>query len=356
LRILLVTDASSIHSIRWYEALENLGHEIHIASFNRPMKEIAHFHRLSTFWASKFGYFLSIVVLKKLINEIKPDIVHAHHLTSYGLIAVASGFKPVIVTAWGSDVLIQPWKSILIRWNTRRVINSADAITIVAEHMRPSVIKLGGKEVKVKTIPFGVDLNTFFPQETIQKSSDIPIIISTRNFSPVYDIPTVITALSFLQERNIAFKAILTGDGPQRNEIYNLISKFKLGSLVEIKGHVSQIELSELLKKSQLFITSSLSDGNNISLNEAMATGCFPIASDIPANRQWIENLKNGLLFQVKNPIELANCIELALNNQILITKAFTINQKIVKLKANWHTNVNSMNDLYYSVINEIKK
>jgi len=38
------------------------------------------------------------------------------------------------------------------------------------------------------------------------------------------------------------------------------------------------------------------SDATSISLLEAMAFGCVPVVSDLPANREWIQNGVNGII------------------------------------------------------------
>ena len=62
-----------------------------------------------------------------------------------------------------------------------------------------------------------------------------------------------------------------------------------------------------LLGQADLFISTSPSDGNNISLNEAMACGVFPIVTDIAANRAWITHGENGLLFPCRDANALAD-------------------------------------------------
>ena len=40
--------------------------------------------------------------------DLAPDIVHGHYVTSYGLSAAGCGRHPVVMTAWGSDLLVTP--------------------------------------------------------------------------------------------------------------------------------------------------------------------------------------------------------------------------------------------------------
>ncbi len=89
-------------------------------------------------------------------------------------------------------------------------------------------------------------------------------------------------------------------------------------------------ELPELLGRTDVYVSSSLSDGTSISLLEAMATGTFPVVSDIPANRPWVEHGRNGLLFPPGDDAALANCLAEALEDAQRRAEAALICRQIV--------------------------
>jgi glycosyltransferase involved in cell wall biosynthesis len=351
MRILFVTDAPSSHSRRWIETFRDHGHEIHVASFRKYLIPNVSFHLLPTFFLGKFGYLINILKLRALVKKINPDIIHAHHITSYGFVAAMAGVKPLVITAWGSDVLIAPKKSFIIRFITSKALAAADAVTIVAEHMSESVHDLGVSSSRIQTIPFGVDVDLFQPRRDPSSIPQKLHIISTRNFAPIYDIPTLVKALGLLKQRNIDFSATLIGDGPLRIDIEKQISSLGLDNTVKTLGHLEHDQLAKALGNAHIFVSSSLSDGNNVSLTEAMACGCFPIASDIPANRQWIQHGKNGFLYPVHNEIDLADCIGRVFRDPRIMFNAFSVNRQIVETKANWNLSVEKMESLYRNLI-----
>ncbi|MFM6927828.1 MAG: glycosyltransferase [Bdellovibrio sp.] len=350
MKILLVSDAQSIHTKRWAEAFEAEGHIVHVASFRAASIPGITVHQLPTLGLGKLGYFLAVPKLKALFKTIAPDVVHAQYVTSYGFIAALAKIKPLVVTAWGTDILISPKQSRMIRWLASYALKHADHVTTVAEHMNSAALSLGASPEKLTAIPFGVDTNFFIPSRDRHPSAAIQII-STRNFAPVYNIETLIEALWILKTRNIKFSASLIGKGPDKERLEGMIQKYSLEKDITFKGHVAHSTLVDLLGNSDLFVTTSLSDGNNISLNEAMATGVFPIASDIPANTQWIEHGKNGFLFKVRNATELASCIESAVANPALRKSAEEYNLNLVKQKADWQSGVQKMKTIYQSII-----
>src|ERR1700682_2326769 len=106
MRILFVGDAGSIHLRRWLEHFRDRGAEVHVATFQPCSIEGVTLHLLPRYGLGKLGYFFALRTLPRLQDLLRPDIVHAHNVTSYGFLAAKSGLHPLIVTAWGSDVLI----------------------------------------------------------------------------------------------------------------------------------------------------------------------------------------------------------------------------------------------------------
>ena len=100
----------------------------------------------------------------------------------------------------------------------------------------------------------------------------------------------------------------------------------------------------------------SLSDGNNISLNEAMACGAYCIATDIPANRQWITDKVNGDLVPVNDVEYLAQTIVNAFENYSkLQEKALPVNKNVILEKGIWSSNMKRVNELYSALIKKRK-
>lgn len=350
MRVLFVADACSRHTQRWVNYFVEHGNEVHVASFRFGKIPGACIHVLPTYGLGKIGYFLSIFKLRKFIKEIKPNVVNAHYVTSYGFIAALASTKPLVLTAWGTDVLITPTKSFILRQMTRYALGKADAVTTVASHMVGSIESLGALKSKIYTIPFGVDINVFRPNNSKYEQRNIKLIC-TRNHEPIYDVVTLIKAVGILKESQKNVSLVLVGSGSLTSDLVKQSKHLGISSNILFAGHKDHAEMSKLLADSVIFVTPALSDGNNVSLNEGMACGAFPIATDIQANSQWIEHGINGYLYQPGNAVELAKLIDKALVNVDLRKQAQHINFEIVKEKANWQNNAEKMHQLYLSLI-----
>lgn len=347
MRILYVSDAMSVHTRRWAEAFRDAGDDVHVASFRPANMTGITVHELTSARWGKPGYLLAIPTLRRLCAALQPDVVHAQYVTSYGFISAIARLKPLVVTAWGTDVLISPQTSKLSRWLAKRALAGADKVTTVAEHMNAAVLALGVPAAKVTAMPFGVDTALFHPPLEPRPAVPPLRVISTRNFAPVYSLHTVIEAVRLVCASGTSVHLDLVGAGPLQTDLEAQVHAGGLTRHVTFHGHVDHPRLVGLLGAAHLFVSSSVSDGNNVSLNEAMACGCFPLATDIPANSQWIENGRNGGLFPAGGAPQLAEWIVRAAGDHGLREAAAIMNRRIVEQRADWRIAVQSMRELY---------
>ena len=351
MKICFLADSESIHTKRWCAHFHALGNEIHLISLKNSPIDNVHFYHLDAGDIAVKGGNKKVLFqggkVRRLIKKIKPDILHAHYATSYGWLGARSGFHPFLVTALGTDVLISPVHSSLYRKMIRYIFKKADAITLMADHMKKVIAEYDlGDLNKFTVVPFGIDTKIF--HSTNRKLSQDFVITSTRNFEDVYNIPHLLNAIAKIKEKIPALKLNLIGDGSKRKMVEALVDELGLRNNTTFYGKVQQPVIAEVLNRSQIFITVSLSDGNNISLNEAMACGAYCIATDIPANTQWIIEGENGRLVKTNDVERLAEIILDAYHNySTIIGKANEINQKIIAEKADWHVNMKWVESKY---------
>lgn len=358
MKICFLADSESIHTKRWCNHFVNKGFQVSLISFKSTCEiKGVDFHFVDAGIVSVSGgnwrVLLKVNNIKKIISKIKPDVLHAHYATSYGLVGALTGFKPFIITALGSDILISPKKSIIYRTLLNYAFKKANWITVMADHMKKATSIIGNFQHKITVLPFGIDTQ-LFNANNINKVKDKFVICSTRNFEDVYNIPHLLKAVEMVKSEINNLELHLIGDGSKRDEIEKLVQSLNLSEITKFYGKVPQNEIVKVLNKTNLFITVSLSDGNNISLNEAMACGCFPIATNIPANTQWIEHGKNGFIVEIDNVVQLSQQIlEVYKNYHKLNNSAFKINQQIITEKADWNKNILWMENKYKELINE---
>lgn len=340
MRILVAGDAPYIHTKRWLAQFRNDGHEVHVASFRSATLPGVKLHHLHTFGLGKAAYLLHIPTMRLLARRLRPDVIHAHYVTSYGFVSAVAGLHPLVSTVWGSDVLIAPQHSPFLRFAARYALRNSSMITVTAEHMKPATYALNIGSPEIHVIPFGVDTSVFRPPEREVGVSASIHLICTRNFKPIYDVQTFVRALALLRRTYPAITATLLGEGPLQGELEALVKLLGLDDVIQFLGHVDPARVAICLAESDIFVTASWSDSNNVSLTEAMACGCFPVGSDIPASREWIVHGENGFLFPPGNAEALAAALKQAIADPALRLRARQKNRHIVETRANWQTSV----------------
>ena len=61
-----------------------------------------------------------------VIEQIRPDLIHAGPVQSCGFMTALSGFHPFLLTSWGSDILVDADRDAFWRWMTRLALDHSD--------------------------------------------------------------------------------------------------------------------------------------------------------------------------------------------------------------------------------------
>ena len=271
--------------------------------------------------------------IKSLIQEYSPSIIHIHQMNSYAyysLIAARKSLVPKILTAWGSDVLLSPKKNYLLKKMVQFNLRHADFFTsdseFMAEEMRSLLPK---RKLDILIANFGIEI---IEMDLLKEN----IIYSNRLHKKLYQIESVINAFNLFLENSIdkTWKLVIAATGEETDNLKSLVEQLNLTENVEFAGWVDNEKNIEYYSKAKLFVSIPESDATSISLLEAMAYGCIPVLSDLPANREWIDDGKNGII--VNSPSEnifdralKLNMSEVAsLNKRIIIEKGTKVANK----------------------------
>jgi glycosyltransferase involved in cell wall biosynthesis len=264
----------------------------------------------------------------------------------------------------GSDVLLVPKKSLLIRKITKFTIKRADMITCDAETVKREIIQLSGyPPEKIVVFARGIDLSLFKPNISLRlnlrKRLDIEekkVIIMNRSFKPVYGIDYFLRALPRVWEKVPSVYVLLIGSGPLEREFKKIVKELNLESIVKFIGEVPNAEMPAYLNASDLYVSSSLSDGTSLSLLEAMACGLPVVVTDVPAILEWVENGVNGLVVPRRSIDELAEAIIYLLQQEDIRKEMGEKNITIAKERADWDKNFNKLEQMYEILIGKNEK
>ena len=275
---------------------------------------------------------------KSILNKIKPDIIHAFFLTHCGYVAARAGAHPLMASALGSDVLYHPKRSFLHLMFLKYVLGRADVITSDAETCSKAMMSYGANGNRIITLPFGIDLEKYtVPEEGVKEPATI---LSSRSLEPLYNIHLILDAMALVVAEIPEAKIYIAGKGSRRAGLEKKTEELGIQSSVIFLDHLDDRKMAEYYKMASVFVSVPSSDATAQSLLEAMASGCFPVVSDLPANREWIKNGGNGFVIPALDPSVLANSILIALKNPELRNRARGINIELIRAKADMNINM----------------
>ena len=260
LRLCYFGEGGSVHIHRWTAWFAARGHEVDLLSLRQATIAGVRVHVLPFGNRRGVRHFPAKVRhVRALVHGLGPDIVHGHQLLGYGLFAAASGFQPLVLSAWGSDVLVQAEAS----WFSRRVLGwmlpRAEAVISVAAHVDARARRYGAAAPRTHIIPMGVDLKRW-PLRTYRKGERDCLVISTRSLEPIYNVETFLRAIPSVATRARAIRYLVVGDGSERGLLEALAGSLGIAALVEFSGHRPPEELFAALQRSKLYVSTSLSE------------------------------------------------------------------------------------------------
>ena len=351
----------SIHTRRWVEYFAERGHEVHLITPEYDDIEGVKTYEVKP-KASKLSPFCKAIIIRNLVKKIKPDILHAHQVLPFGLYGALSGFHPFVVTAWGSDVLICPKESKIMKYAVPFTLRRADLVTCDAEHIKWPLVELGAESHKINLIYFGVDTNKFKPGQRNKKISeeleifDSPVVISLRSLEPLYNTESLIASIPLVLEKIPETKFIIAGKGSQEQKLKELAKFMGVLDVIRFVGQIPNNELAKYLTSSDVYVSTSLSDaGLAASTAEAMACGLPVVITDFGDNRKWVEDGVNGFIVPLKDPKALAEKIIYLLKHEDIRKKFGMRNRRIIEERNNYYKEMEKMEKIYIELVERYK-
>src|SRR3989344_7248662 len=269
MKICLLAKGPSAHTQKWAEYLSEVGNEVCVLSFlPADIKGVKVIYLPPPKLPFKLGYLFLTNKVKKLLEEIKPDIVHAHFASSYGFLGALSGFHPFVISVWGSDIFDFPNKSILHKKLLIYTLGKADIITATSK-MLAHETKIFCSNKNMEVIPFGVDTKVFYPG----KKSNMITIICTKAFEKIYGHGYLIRAFKTVTQRFPTVKLVLVGEGSLEDELRRLVEDLGIKDKVDFLGNLEPQKLSQVLRESHIFVIPSLRETFGVSALVASASG-----------------------------------------------------------------------------------
>ena len=363
MKIIILSDANSIHTLRWVESLTNNNFDLLVFSFFKPNKEsrrkyekigikivtpnlkskITDLRRPNM---SKIKYIRSIFPLLKIIRNFKPDLIHAHYASSYGLIALLTRFKPFILSVWGSDIYDFPYKNFINKFLLKLVLQSATIVCSTSRAMK-KIIENEYSRFDVKIVPFGIDTDFFKPAEKTHNTFTVGTIKSIEEHNGIESIIDSADEIINKYKKNIDF--LIVGEGSLEEAMKQKAINMNLKNNVTFTGFVTHSLVKKYYDRLSVFIAVSKRESFGVSILEAAGCEIPSITSNIGGLTEVNKNQQTGFVIKPGDPKELTKAILKLYEDEKLRKQLGSRARERVVEKFNWNDNVQSMIGIYNS-------
>jgi glycosyltransferase involved in cell wall biosynthesis len=358
----------SIHTQRWARYFVEHGHHVHVISFRAartgtvPMPTGVPVHDLTSgINVRKLSYPVWARTVRRLVREIQPDVLHAHQVAGAGWLGVLSGYRPLVVTAWGSDLLVNARHSWIQRELARWVLRKADYVTCVSQSLATAALALGANPQRLEVTPWGVDTGIYHPAldgEGLRTKLGLepgPIVLSPRSLKALYNPLDIAHAIPMVLKKIPSAQFIIrthVRDEDLLIQFRSIIQQSGAGEAVRYIGDLpDEHAIANLYRVSDVIVSVPSSDGAPSSVLEALACGAVPVLSDVPSLHEWVQHGQEGLFVPIGDVPALSQAIIGLLSDEELRSKMQANGAHLIAQRADSKVCMHRNEEIYRQLI-----
>jgi len=353
MKICYLADALNIHTQKWARFFVERDNEVRVISFRPAVIDGAQVHHIRAPFG-KAGYVLAANRIRKLVWRIAPDIVHAQHATSYGLVGALAGYHPFLISSWGSDVVWSPRQFFLFDWMLRYNFKRADRVTATSQMLAKAMAPFCPPGTLVHVIPFGVDTDVFSLPADKHPKTDRPLTVGiVKTLRPRYGVRELILAFYQIADTFPDARLVIVGGGEQYTELQALIIRLGMKERIVLAGQAGHEQIPHYLQSFDLFVVPSLTDRESfgVAAVEASACGLPVIASRVGGLPEVVLDGQTGLLVPPGDINALAAAMARLLSEPELRAQMGRAGRQFVLEHYRWADNASLMEKLYTEVL-----
>lgn len=371
MKILLLSNPASSHTIKWARSLAASGHDILLFGLEAyDLKNYSSFPKINLISVgldannySKEGsikklllYLRALPLLRQKIKEFCPDIVHAHYATGYGLLGSLCGFHFFILSVWGSDVFTFPKISFFHRWLLRFNLSKAVKVLSTSHVMALETNKYTSKLIEVT--PFGIDLSVFRPEIVVSPFGSEDIVIGTvKSLEEKYGVEYLIRAFHQVRSRrpDLPLKLLLVGGGSLEKSLKTLTRDLELDDCTIFTGYVPFSNISMYHNMLSVYVSVSVCNSESFGVAVLESSACEKpvIVSNMGGLPEVVENNISGIVVPARDTEATANAIERLVLDAELRSLMGRAGRERVQRLYDWNANVIQMIEIYDALVIE---
>jgi glycosyltransferase involved in cell wall biosynthesis len=286
--------------------------------------------------------------VRRLLREVRPDVVHANWMPGFAFHAALAGARPLVAMAWGSDVLrTSRAQHLAASFAARR----ADLVMADSQALVDATVRLGAKRTML--VQWGVDLERFSPptepRGAIRARLGLgpgPLVLSPRSVMPVYNIPTIVEAFGLLAadrpDLQLSVKHMGTGEPD--------LGPLPYPDRVHVIGHVPHEQLADHYRAADVCVSVASSDSSPRSAWESLACGTPLVVSDLPWVHELLEHERSAMVVPIEAEA-IAAAIARVLDEPELASRLQTEGRRLVEEHHDRRREMDRVADAYRDLV-----
>ncbi|MDA0781532.1 MAG: glycosyltransferase family 4 protein [Rickettsiales bacterium] len=248
--------------------------------------------------------FLAKSYLKKILKQIKPDVIIVH------------GNRAAILLRSPAQKLKLPIVGVTHNYSLKRQIGFS-AMFATTEDLKSTLISMGQKEDTIYKIPNMIKMPS---SEVAISEFKVPVVIGTMGrFVQKKGFDFFVRSLSELKDRAVDFKAVIGGTGEEEPILKKLVKDLHLDDRVQFLGWVEN--KSKFFNNIDIFVLPSIHEPFGIILLEAFARGKAVITTDSEGPAEIATQKKDAIIVEKGDSRMIASAVEKLLNDRALARK-----------------------------------
>ncbi|PKK84044.1 MAG: hypothetical protein CVT49_05300 [candidate division Zixibacteria bacterium HGW-Zixibacteria-1] len=349
-KIVILGYSGSVHVIRWAQGLAGLGFDITVISLGGDKIDGVETIILSAGPNRNLGYILQSRRVRDIIHSIKPDLLHAHYATGFGLWGRQSKFHPFVISVWGADVIDFP-RTWLKKKLLGSILHSADCITSTSHFLKQKTVQLfGDLAERIRIIPFGVEIPDVLKQVRRDECTRLVFIKAHRK---KYGPDILIEAVNEAVKSGLKLHLTMAGEGEMTPLLKEQVKRLKLDDIVTFAGFIENRRMPEFLVGHDIMVMPSTMDSESfgVAVLEASAAGLPVIASRIGGVPEVLKDNATGLLVPPRDVHSLTEAIIKLAGNAEIQKSMGLAGRKFVEENYLWGACLNMMSQLYEDIM-----
>jgi PEP-CTERM/exosortase A-associated glycosyltransferase len=298
--------------------------------------------------------------LDEVIEETRPDILHAHSPVLNGIPALSASRRHELPLVYEVRSL---WEDAAVDWGRARygdlryrasraletyVLRRADAVVAICQGLKDEILARGAEAQRVSVVPNAVDVEQFItdrqPDPELRRSLGLEgriVLGFVGSFFSFEGLDLLLEALGPLVQRRPEVRLLLVGGGPEHDRLVAQAAALGLADTVLFTGRVPHENVGRYYDLVSIFIyprrRMRLTDlVTPLKPLEAMAQGSIVVASDVGGHKELLVDGERGYLFEADKAGALAAKLEQVIGHQDAWPAMRAAGRRFVETERTW--------------------